>query len=365
MEPAHVTNIRILPKGAASPTDLRFDKKMWDKVHAMEKEVVGLQQRLLRRAKTHYSAPRGARGFRGFRGARGPTVVGKPGYPGAPGESIQGPPGRQGRKGAPGIDTAGSPGWPGTAGTDVRGPRGPPSLPGRQGPPGRSLPGKRGRQGRVGPPGKRGARGSPGQQGVSGHQGRRGRPGLQGKPGKPGLVITERDVLTKVRPHLPCQSVDWHTTIVKPSTWSYCPTGMALNGLYSDGGKDLNSLKTSRCCGQSNSFVLLSQCKQVFWWSTMKTKGWSTCPAGMYLVGLRHNKKSRSGVSALDQGTCCRYKTEKTWGTCKTVSAQLGKQGWSACPSGYFASGFVRTASADTKDSLSVIGKLKCCRPSF
>ena len=130
MEPAHVTNIRILPKGAASPTDLRFDKKMWDKVHAMEKEVrtrivelsplgsstrprllrlsvplrschllmswiclqvVGLQQRLLRRAKTHYSAPRGARGFRGFRGARGPTVVGKPGYPGAPGESIQGP----------------------------------------------------------------------------------------------------------------------------------------------------------------------------------------------------------------------------------------------------------------------------------
>merc|ERR1719158_2551134 len=99
---------------------------------------------------------------------------------------------------------------------------------------------------------------------------------------------------------------------------------MALNGLYSDGGKDLNSLKTSRCCGQSDSFVLLSQCKQVFWWSTMKTKGWSTCPAGMYLVGLRHNKK---------------------------------------CPSGYFASGFVRTASADTKDSLSVIGKLKCCRP--
>jgi hypothetical protein len=138
---------------------------------------------------------------------------------------------------------------------------------------------------------------------------------------------------------------------------------MALNGLYSNGGSDLTSMKTAKCCGNSDSFVLLSQCKQVFWWSTMKKAGWSTCPAGMYLVGLRHNKKPGNGMSALDQGTCCHYKTQKVWGNCKTVDAKLGHAGWSSCPSGYNVAGFVRTASADAQDSISVIGKIKCCQP--
>lgn len=358
-----MTNIRILPKGAASPEDIKFDSRLWDKVHSMEKQVVGLQQRLLRRAQRHYVAPRGARGFLGFRGARGPTVVGKPGYPGVPGKSVIGAPGRQGNRGARGQDTRGAPGWSGTGGKDVRGPPGPPGIMGRQGPPGRSLPGdvgRRGRQGKIGDVGKRGIRGP---LGAPGPVGRRGRPGLVGLPGKPGELIIERQIITKNVVNQPCLMTDWQKTIGVSGGWSYCPTGMALRGVYSSGGKSVDKLKTAKCCGKSDSFVLLSQCKQVFWYNTMKAQGWSTCPVGQYLVGLRHAKTSKQTMSSINQGTCCRYKKEKAWGACKTVSAHLHQAGWSECPAGYFAAGFYRTAASSVADDLSVVGRLKCCRP--
>lgn len=171
-------------------------------------------------------------------------------------------------------------------------------------------------------------------------------------------------MITKTSASVPCLTVDWQKSIANNSgTWSYCPTGMALRGLYSQGGKNVGAITTAKCCGNSNAFVLLSQCKQVFWTNTMKSKGWSTCPVGQYLVGLRRGKGSIQATSSLNEGTCCRYKMQRAWGDCKTHTARLGQSGWSECPTGYFAAGFYRKAAASKSDDITVIGQLKCCRP--
>ena len=92
----------------------------------------------------------------------------------------------------------------------------------------------------------------------------------------------------------------------RPGTWSVCPGGYFLNGLYRSSGNNLHNIELGKCCkpkGHPNKYV---NCYNELTRQTFDKKGWSRCKRiGYYVAGLY---KDRNGdwLHNIDKLKCCK-----------------------------------------------------------
>ncbi|XP_046863970.1 uncharacterized protein LOC124457823 [Xenia sp. Carnegie-2017] len=103
-----------------------------------------------------------------------------------------------------------------------------------------------------------------------------------------------------------CKNGYWVKTLDKPGTWSVCPRGYFLNGLYRSSGNNLHNIELGKCCkpkGHPNKYV---NCYNELTRQTFDKKGWSRCKRiGYYVAGLY---KDRNGdwLHNIDKLKCCK-----------------------------------------------------------
>jgi hypothetical protein len=94
-----------------------------------------------------------------------------------------------------------------------------------------------------------------------------------------------------------------------PSTWSVCPDGYFLNGLYRSKGDNLHNIEEGKCCKPVNHPKLYEHCYHEYIRYEFDKKGWTTCKkTGYYVVGVfrDHNK---DWLHDIDYFKCCKMWT--------------------------------------------------------
>ena len=95
----------------------------------------------------------------------------------------------------------------------------------------------------------------------------------------------------------------------RKNTWSLCPIGYFLNGLYRTGGNNLHNIEEGKCCKPVNHPKLYEHCYHEYIRYEFDKKGWTTCKkTGYYVVGVfrDHNK---DWLHDIDYLKCCKMWT--------------------------------------------------------
>ena len=92
-----------------------------------------------------------------------------------------------------------------------------------------------------------------------------------------------------------------------------------------------------------------------------RNNGWNTCPSGHFLRGLYRSGGSNKGLHAIEWGKCCKPAYHPSWyGRCydKDIRRSFDRKGWVTCDANYFVVGLWRGGC----DRLHCIEKIRCCK---
>ena len=132
------------------------------------------------------------------------------------------------------------------------------------------------------------------------------------------------------------------------NAWHNCPEGTLITGIYRGQYHNLANIYYYRCCapckedGRSRQEV--SSCSAVSWYSSMRSAGWSYCPANSYLQGLY--KGSCNYLYCLEQARCCFVAGSRGRSDCNTKGSwgsSLDYAGWSYLDNDRFIVGLYRS----------------------
>ncbi|XP_028401393.1 fibropellin-1-like isoform X2 [Dendronephthya gigantea] len=167
-----------------------------------------------------------------------------------------------------------------------------------------------------------------------------------------------------------CKNANWWHSFDKKG-WSTCNnnklfiTGFYRNKLDNWDKDQIYRLEEARCCS-SNSLYLTqsSECTDANWWASLdKPSTWSLCPKGYFLNGLY--RTSGNNLHNIEEGRCCKPVTHpKDYGHCynEYIRHEFDKRGWTSCmKTGYYVVGVYRDHN---KDWLHDIDYLRCCKMS-
>ncbi|XP_046863735.1 neurogenic locus Notch protein-like isoform X8 [Xenia sp. Carnegie-2017] len=103
-----------------------------------------------------------------------------------------------------------------------------------------------------------------------------------------------------------CVNANWWKTLDKKSTWSVCPQGYFLNGLYRTKGNHLHNIEEGNCCKPIRHPKRYGGCYNEYIRHAFDRKGWTTCKkAGYYVTGLYRDHKS-DWLHNIDYFKCCK-----------------------------------------------------------
>ena len=92
-------------------------------------------------------------------------------------------------------------------------------------------------------------------------------------------------------------------------SWSACPAGYFLNGLYRTAGQNVHNTEQGKCCKPVNHPKRYDQCYDENIKYKFDKQGWSTCSkAGFYVVGVYRTAYWHHNIDKLK---CCKMLTGK------------------------------------------------------
>ncbi|CAB3993688.1 Hypothetical predicted protein [Paramuricea clavata] len=159
-----------------------------------------------------------------------------------------------------------------------------------------------------------------------------------------------------------CKNANWWTSLDKPNSWSVCPAGYFLNGLYRTAGQNLHNIEVGKCCKPVNHPKRYEQCYDENIRFKFDRQGWSTCTkAGFYVVGVY---RGADWLHNIDRLRCCKMLRVKP-GHCVNSNwwSSFDKKGWSNCNNDkLFITGFYRSKLGTwTRDEIYRLEEAKCC----
>ena len=97
--------------------------------------------------------------------------------------------------------------------------------------------------------------------------------------------------------------------IFRPGTWSLCPTGYFLNGLYRTGGNNLHNIEEGHCCKPVNHPTRYESCYHEYIRHDFDKQKWTTCKkTGYYVVGV-YRDAHKDWLHNIDYFKCCKMWT--------------------------------------------------------
>ena len=91
--------------------------------------------------------------------------------------------------------------------------------------------------------------------------------------------------------------------ICRNHTWSTCPNGTYLQGIYKSGGNQLHNIEEGKCCKPKGHPDRWGQCYDQDVSSSFDHEGWSSCSEGYYMVGLYRGNCDY--IQCIDTFKCC------------------------------------------------------------
>jgi hypothetical protein len=104
---------------------------------------------------------------------------------------------------------------------------------------------------------------------------------------------------------------------------AFCRANMVMTGLQRGRNDKLDKIRVK--CSYLRRGYKTGSCRVANWWSSFDRKGWSSCPGGYYLTGLRGNKNKCNKLYCLEEAKCCRVVKQNS----KKVNG--GWSRWSKC----------------------------------
>lgn len=103
-----------------------------------------------------------------------------------------------------------------------------------------------------------------------------------------------------------CKQVSWKSTIGSPNSWSNCPTGYFLNGLYRSAGGNVHNIEQATCCKPKTAPERYGLCYKEDVWSAFdydKTGTVSCSKPGYYITGLFRSRCDL--LYCIEEFLCC------------------------------------------------------------
>ena len=97
----------------------------------------------------------------------------------------------------------------------------------------------------------------------------------------------------------------------RPGTWSTCPSGYFLNGLYRTSGNNLHNIEEGKCCKPVNHPNLYGQCYYEDIRLRFDEAGWSVCSRNGYFVTGIYRDSYNDWLHNIDKLKCCKMWTGK------------------------------------------------------
>ena len=97
----------------------------------------------------------------------------------------------------------------------------------------------------------------------------------------------------------------------RKETWSTCPSGYFLNGLYRTNGNNLHNIEEGWCCKPQGHPEWYDGCYYEDISTRFDQKGWSNCSKlGYYVTGV-HRDNYDNWLHNIDKLKCCKMWTGK------------------------------------------------------
>ncbi|XP_046863842.1 uncharacterized protein LOC124457679 isoform X2 [Xenia sp. Carnegie-2017] len=165
-----------------------------------------------------------------------------------------------------------------------------------------------------------------------------------------------------------CKNANWWKSLDKASTWSVCPNGYFLNGLYRTKGQRLHNIEEGNCCKPVNHPNKYAHCYNEYIRHEFDKKGWTTCKkAGYYVTGL-YKDHNGDWLHNIDYFRCCKMWTGIAASGCVNANwwKSFDKKGWSKCDNTkQFITGFYRNKLKKfSNDGIYKLEEAKCCLSS-
>ncbi len=99
-------------------------------------------------------------------------------------------------------------------------------------------------------------------------------------------------------------------SIYRQNTWSFCPNGYFLNGLYRTNGFNLHNIEKAKCCKPANHPKFYEHCYPEYTGATFDNEGWTTCKkAGYYVAGVKRDGGPSDWLYNIEYFKCCKMWT--------------------------------------------------------
>jgi hypothetical protein len=128
--------------------------------------------------------------------------------------------------------------------------------------------------------------------------------------------------------------------------WSYCPSNMAMRGLWKNTCEGIYCLEfascASACEGQGTPLVLTGCYNQDHWATSFNEPGISQCRTDTFMVGLWRGDCQL--LYCIELARCCQFKGA-VWSGCRTRSWNADGSGWLMAATDHFMVGIRRNGS--------------------
>ena len=98
-------------------------------------------------------------------------------------------------------------------------------------------------------------------------------------------------------------------THYRPSTWSVCPEGFFLNGLYRTSGHNLHNIEEGKCCKPVTHPKSYEHCYNEYIRYEFDKQGWTTCKKTGYYVAGVYRDHNKDWLHDIDYLKCCKMWT--------------------------------------------------------
>ncbi|XP_059143284.1 uncharacterized protein LOC131930711 [Physella acuta] len=161
-----------------------------------------------------------------------------------------------------------------------------------------------------------------------------------------------------------CSRSDWRSSMARQGH-SQCTslndfiTGLSRKDKTTD--DPLNLLDEVECCSRNSTWSNDTHTLYADWATMDRTNTWSTCPAGYFMTGLYRSDNKIGLLSNIDDGRCSRPADHPpSYGHCydHDISKCFDNKGLCKCNDTYFVTGIYRGSC----DKLNCLDKLRCCK---